>query len=681
MDFFEHQEVARRSTRRLVVLFAIAVIAIVIAVNVAASALYLGFLMPAGTARAAAALPSGFYFVNTLLVLGLIGSGTLYKMNSLSAGGAAVANLVDAREVDMTTRDLLDRRLINVVEEMAIASGVAVPRVYVMDNETAINAFAAGHSINDAVIAVTRGTLTRLSRDELQGVIAHEFSHVLNGDMRLNLRLIGVLHGLLIVALAGRLLLELSGRGRGGSSSSGRSGNALAVLFFAGVALWILGYIGVFFGRLIKAAVSRQREFLADASAVQFTRNPDGIGGALRKIGGLTEATGLGTRIDHPQAEALSHLFLGAARPSFVRGLFATHPPLEERVQRIYGRKHAFLPAPENALALSMGGLDPAPEMERPRSPIEFVPAGDGRRAEGAAAPSTVSGLSPLTGLVAAAAAGAAAPGEVVASVGTVAPPAQRNFALDPSQRATVEILRRAATDAMHAQLIAYALLVGEDRELRAQQCQLIADAYGGEASQITDRYHHLMHQLPPGVRQPLLDVAMPALRKLPDQVRQRVLKLAHLLIAADGRVSVSEFLLFTILKRRLGPDAGKAVPVRYRTVGERAADAALVLSLVAAVRLPQRSGHAFNAGALLLPGANVQLVGIDAIKLDDVSAALDHLNQLAPLAKPQLIKAATATAFVDSETNWLAASTLRMICAALDAPLPPQVTAVEVVG
>ncbi|MGZ9075741.1 MAG: M48 family metalloprotease, partial [Burkholderiaceae bacterium] len=542
-----------------------------------------------------------------------------------------------------------------------------------------INAFAAGHSINDAVIAVTRGTLTRLSRDELQGVIAHEFSHVLNGDMRLNLRLIGVLHGLLIVALAGRLLLELSGRSRG--SSSGRSGNALAVLFFAGIALWILGYIGVFFGRLIKAAVSRQREFLADASAVQFTRNPDGIGGALRKIGGLTEATGLGTRIDHPQAEALSHLFLGAARPSFVRGLFATHPSLEERVQRIYGRKHAFLPAPENALALSMGGLDPVPEIERPRSPIEFVPAGDGLRGANAATASTVSGLSPLTGLVAAAAFGAAAPGEVAASVGTVAPPAQRDFALDPSQRATVDTLRRAATDAMHAQLIAYALLVGKDHELRAQQCQLIADAYGGEASQIADRYHKLMHQLPPGARQPLLDVAMPALRKLPDQARQRVLKLAHLLIAADGRVSVSEFLLFTILKRRLGPDAGKAVPVRYRTVNERAQDAGLVLSLVAAVRLPLRPEHAFNAGALLLPGVNEQLVGIDAIKLDDVSAALDRLNQLAPLAKPQLIKAVTAAAFVDSETNWLAASTLRMVCAALDAPLPPQVTAVEIVG
>ena len=636
-------------------LFAIAVVVIVIAVNVAATALYLGFLMPTGFARTTAALPTGFYFVNSIIVLGLIGGGTSYKMSSLRAGGSAVANLVDAREVDTTTSDLLDRRLLNVVEEMAIASGVAVPRVYVMDNETAINAFAAGHSINDAVIAVTRGTLTRLSRDELQGVIAHEFSHVLNGDMRLNLRLIGVLHGLLIVALAGRLLLELGGRSRGSSSS--RGGNAVAVLFFAGIALWILGYIGVFFGRLIKAAVSRQREFLADASAVQFTRNPDGIGGALRKIGGLGEATGLGTRIDHPQAETLSHLFLGAARPSFVSGLFATHPSVEDRVQRIYGRKQAFLPAPENAVALAMSGSEPVPGPDRSRSP------------------------SPVAGLVAAAAAGALAPGDIASAVGTVAPPVQHDFTIEDAQRTSADALRHAASDALHAQLIAFALLIEKDSALRTQQGQLIADAYGAEAAQISNRYHGLIQTLPPGARQPLLDVAMPALRKLPEQARQRVLKTSHLLIAADGRVSVREFLLFTILQRRLGPDAGRAVPVRYREVRERAHDAALVLSLVAAVRLPGRGEHAFNAGALLLPGSELRFTAADAIKLDEVSAALDHLNQLAPLAKPQLIKAATATAFVDSETNWRAASTLRMICAALDAPLPPQVAAAESVS
>ena len=274
MNFFEHQEAARRLSRRLVVLFALAVVAIVIAVNVIATVAYLGLFPPP--------LPRGFYLTNTLVTLLMIGAGTWWETARLASGGEAVAQMIGARRVDPSTRDLLERRLINVVEEMALASGTPVPRLYVMENEQSINAFAAGHSLHDAVIAVTRGTLARLTRDELQGVIGHEFSHILNGDMRLNIRLIGVLFGLLMLSMFGRFMLEI---GRGSRDSRG----ALAVLVVAGVALWILGYVGVFFGRLIKAAVSRQREYLADASSVQFTRNPDGIGGALRKIGGLTQ--------------------------------------------------------------------------------------------------------------------------------------------------------------------------------------------------------------------------------------------------------------------------------------------------------------------------------------------------------------------------------------------------------
>ena len=563
MNFFEHQEAARRNSRRLVVLFALAVVAIVIAVNVAATVLFHTFSAPVGLRWHSGVLPNGFYFTNTVVVLGLIFGGTLLEMNRLKAGGVAVAQMVGAREVDTSTRDLLDRRLVNIVEEMAIASGVPMPRVFVMDAETSINAFAAGHSIDDAIVAVTRGTLTRLSRDELQGVIAHEFSHILNGDMRLNLRLIGVLYGLLIVALAGRFLLELGGRSRSGGDRS--SGSAIAVLVAAGLALWVLGYIGVFFGRLIKAGVSRQREFLADASAVQFTRNPDGIGGALRKIAGLSEQSGLGSRIDHPQAESLSHLFLGAARPSFVRGIFATHPPMDERLRRIYGRAVGAMPAPENAVALALGGLEPTPEPTR-RSPIQFVPS-----ASLAAAAQSAEALpertSPVAGLMAA---GAAAAANVAAEIGTVRPPRNRDFALDEAQRALVESLRRAASDGMGAQLLALALLVDKDQELRGQQRALIAEVFGAEAAVLADGYHEQIQRLPPGARQPLVDVAMPALRKLPSEERSSLLRTAHLLIAADGRVTVPEFLLFTILKRRLGPDAGRAVPVRFAELSPR---------------------------------------------------------------------------------------------------------------
>jgi Zn-dependent protease with chaperone function len=660
VDFFEHQEVARRSSQRLVVLFVLAVACVVLAVNVVGAAVYLTAFLPVGRPWSVTSLPNGFFLTNTLVVVGLIAGGTALEMSALSSGGDAVARMIGARPVDPSTRDLLDRRLLNVVEEMAIASGVPVPRVYVMDEQATINAFAAGHSLGDAVIAVTRGTLTRLNRDELQGVIAHEFSHVLNGDMRLNMRLIGVLFGLTMVAMAGRFLLEVAGRGRGND----RGG--IAVVALAGVTLWVLGYIGVFFGRLIKAAVSRQREFLADASAVQFTRNPDGIGGALRKIGGLGKSEGLGTRIDHPQAEALSHLFLGAARPAFVAGLFATHPPIEERVRRIYGRVVPFLPAPEDRVAIALAGERAEPML--PPLPFASTPA------EGAAS-SFPDAMSPVAGLVGASAAAAA---DLPASVGHVAPPASADFALDANQRTILASLRAASADATRSPLLALALLVDPDADLRAQQRQVIAEAYGADALPLIDDYHARIHQLPPGTRQPLADVAMPALRKLPPEARQRLLRVAHTLIVADGRVSVQEFLLFTILKRRLGPDAGRAVPVSHRALREVPREAGLVLSLTAAVRLPARAEHAFNAGALLLPNVDVAFTRPEAIRLDDVSEALDRLNRLAPLAKPQLIKAVTATAFVDDSTNWAAASTLRMVCTALDAPLPPRLLAVE---
>ncbi len=316
-------------------LFILAVISIVLAVN--AAAVLVWTLSMAGLP-----LPQYFFTTNTLVVLGLVLGGTLLETWRLRAGGDEVARMVGARLLWRNSDQLQEKRLLNIVEEMSIASGVTMPRVYVMDQENGINAFAAGYQPNEAVIAVSKGALERLNRDELQGVVAHEFSHILNGDMRLNIRLIGVVYGLLLVALFGEKMMSSLRYARSSRDDKG----GVFFLFLAGLALWIIGYIGVFFGRLIKASVSRQREFLADASAVQFTRNCEGIGGALRKIAGLSQQQGLGSRIDHPNAEALSHLFLGAARPSLVSGLFSTHPPLQERIQRLYGRLMPALEAP-----------------------------------------------------------------------------------------------------------------------------------------------------------------------------------------------------------------------------------------------------------------------------------------------------------------------------------------------
>ena len=660
MNFFRHQEQARRTSTRLVWLFAASVIAIVIAVNLVVGMLYLASVQSAGPGVAqitagglmldGRSVPAALIVMVTLIVLLLIGGGTAYQTIALRAGGEAVAKMVGGRAVDPSTRDLLERRLLNVVEEMALASGVSMPRVYVLDEQPAINAFAAGHSPNEAVVAVTRGTLTRLSRDELQGVIGHEFSHILNGDMRLNLRLVGVLHGLLVLALAGRVLMELGGRTRG----SRDSGAAIAAMFGLGLALWLLGYLGVFCGRMIKASVSRQREYLADASAVQFTRNPDGIGGALRKIGGSVEPVGAenaeagaGSAVHHAQAETLSHMFMAPARRSFAAGLLATHPPLGERIKRIFGRPLPWLPAPELPLALALAGSDGA-QVAR-----EAVPA-----------------ASPLAGFVQS----APTPEHLISQVGQVAPLVVRAAAAEPV--AARSALDDAVADSMRAQWVIFALLIEKEADVRAQQRQLITETFGAGAATVLDELHAQVQRLAPGLRLPLAESAVPTLRRLGLAERERVLRLAHALIVADGRVTLMEFLLFTVLKRRIGADAGRAVPVKFARIEPLAADVGLVLSLIAAVRLPERSEHAYNAGILLLPGIDAPRTDAARISLDAVGAALGRLNQLAPLAKPAFIKACAAVALVDGATNWKAASCLRTICAAIDAPLPPSVAA-----
>ena len=319
MNFFEQQDAARRQTTRLVVLFLLAVVAIVVAVNIVSALAFVGISADTATGGARVNAPASFYAIVTLATLALIAGGSLVQILSLARGGASLARMMGARPISAQSSDPAERRLLNVVEEMAIASGIAVPQVFVMDNEPAINAFAAGYSPSQATVVVTRGTLERLNRDELQGVIGHEFSHILNGDMRLNLRLMGVLGGILLLAIARTHARQCLVAPR-------QQGRAVVLLGFGLIAI---GYIGVFFGRLIKASVSRQREFLADASSVQFTRNPDGIAGALKKIGGAERLASATTR-----ARNQPHVLRRGGR-LFLNSLMATHPPLPVRIRAI----------------------------------------------------------------------------------------------------------------------------------------------------------------------------------------------------------------------------------------------------------------------------------------------------------------------------------------------------------
>lgn len=649
-NFFEQQDHARRESRKLLILFGLAVTAIVVVVNITLAVAWQYAMRGHGPVR----YPQGFFVITTLGVLLFIGLGTLYQIFQLRDGGDAVAEMAGGRLVSPDSTDLHERRLLNVVEEMALASGIACPNVYILDEEDGINAFAAGFQQNQAVVAVTRGTLERLNRDELQGVVGHEFSHILNGDMRMNIQLIGVLFGIQMLALFGRELFEWGARFSGGSRSKDDKGPSLGmIMLVVGIVLFVVGYVGIFFGRLIQSAISRQREFLADASAVQFTRNPQGIGGALQKIGGLSVETGCGSAIQSSKAEQLSHMFLGAARPSFLSGMFATHPPLEERLRRVYGKDVQFVQAD--------------------------VLDDDEFGNEGNTQSSLSSQFSSFSGGSASQQAFTAAQSGVHGDEGFghhAGNPAQAadNSHLLQSGLAMPDDARVLAREPQSATLLVCAMVCDQSQTAQAQQQQQqilragLADAAALQAALRAAAGITALQRLP------LLDLAMPALKRLPENTRQQLLSVVAALIQADGRVSETEFVLQAILEQRLNPQAARAVKVRYADLVPLRKEVALVLSLV-----PQ--GDAATRQQMFMQGAaslrNLQLQATDWTNPDQldyqaVRAALAQLNQLAPLAKPMLIRGMLQIA--QAQNSLSSARThelLRSVCAAIDMPVP----------
>jgi Zn-dependent protease with chaperone function len=626
-----------------VILFVLAVVAIVVAVNVAMSLIVIW--MQGQPLTGHHHYPRGFFVANTLITLGLIGGGTLIEMFNLRDGGDAVARMAGGRPVSPDTRDAQEKRLLNVVEEMALASGIACPKVYVLDQEESINAFAAGYHANEAVVAVTRGTLNRLTRDELQGVVAHEFSHILNGDMRLNVRLIGVLFGIQMVAGFGQQLMSFGS----GNQSSDRNNKNQSALWLVGGALFLIGYIGIFFGRLIKSAVSRQREFLADASAVQFTRNPDGIGYALRKIGGLSRKGGDASRIQHANAEQLSHLFLSAARPRLLAGLFATHPPIRERLRRIYGRDIGMLDGPDMVVeeAVESAALDNGlPD-------IPYVAAGfaGGSTHMQAAAEAIVA--------------------TAAAAYGNKNSPLQQ-IRLAPE-------IDMAMHEPNGTSAIVYALLLEA-----GQQIQLEAlHTNSPKQAALAERLAKIIEQLPKNARLPLLDLSMPALRQLSTTDRATLLLNVDRLIVADQRITLYEFVFQTVLTRRLDARAGRAIPIKFSSLIELKLECIDLFSLAAHVAAPlvkQPAAMLFMraAGACPQLGLTEQhLVDAKALGFSKVKAALDRANQLAPLAKPALIKSLAAIVNANEPMPLEMADLLRAICSAIEAPMPASVASI----
>lgn len=630
-SFFEQQEIARKKTGRLVLLFLLAVAATVASVYFAA---FFAFVMLEHRGEAGKPPPSLFQpdllVITTLGVLIVVTLGSLYKILSLRDGGRTVAEAMGARLLSPGAADPAERRLLNVVEEMALASGMPVPSVYVMDQERGINAFAAGFSSSDAVVGVTRGCIEKLSRDELQGVIAHEFSHIFNGDMRLNLKLMGVLHGILLIGLIGQVVLRSTFYGASVRRDR-KGGGAVPILVF-GVALAVIGFVGIFFGNLIKAAVSRQREFLADASAVQYTRNPGGIAGALKKIGGLAT----GSRLAQPNAGEVSHMLFGEER-SRLTSLLATHPPIAERVRRI-------------------------------------DPSFDGRFAQVAEGFSSEGGEQGVAAMGFASGAGAGPAPAAMAQAGQ--PSAQHLAHAHALVAGMPPRLRQAAQEPYGARAVVYGLLLDRNPAVRSiQLAALQRHADPGVLHELSSLTPELS-ALEPTSRLPLVDLALPALRGLTRAQYEAFVANLATLTAADGRMDLFEWVLKRVLIRHLAPNFGDASrsAVRYHSLSALGEPCSVLLSTLARLghQTEDQVAGAFSAGAARLGGVSVTLLGEDRSGLRELERALDQLDQASFPLKQAVLEACTGVVTYDRQVTAVEADLYRAIADALGCPVPP---------
>ncbi len=638
MNFFEHQARARVQSRRLLVLFALAVAGIVAAISMVV-AVVLDLNAGDEVRRSGESLfvrQGGGIGAGAIATLAVIGLATLYKIGKLRSGGAAVARQLGATAIPSDTADPAYRRLRNVVEEIAIASGVPVPEVYVLEQEAGINAFAAGYSPADAVVAVTRGALERLNRDELQGVIAHEFSHVLNGDMRLNIQLMGVLFGILVIGIVGREFLFNTRGGRG----KGSGGIVLVAL-----AVMAIGYIGLFFGRLIKAGVSRQREFLADASAVQFTRQPGGIAGALKKIGAIAE----GSKLERADAEEVSHMLFGDGVG--YSALFATHPPLVERIRKLEPR------------------FDPRELVELGRKLSVAAPA---------AAAAIEDEEAPVAGLAPARTRGEVAvdPDAVSAQV---ANPAADDYAAAHRIAETVpERLRTLAHMQATAPGVVLALSLDADPAIRAVQLDAVAALDPDTRAKIEDIAQALAG-VQPMHRLPLAAMAFPALRRRPRPWLERFVAALEAVIHADGRIQFSEYCLARLVTVQVmdALDPSRVRPVGRRRLVDCRADVAALFAVLARYGQPDATS-----------AQRAYVAGVNGLGLSDMPAyapaedwgavldrALPLLDGLDPTGKELLIEGLVRTMSHDGRIAVVEAELLRTVCAALHCPLPPMLS------
>ena len=645
MNFFEQQDLAYRNTKRLIVLLCLAVISLIaVTTFFCASVLYYMelnthyYLSNAGlwhgiTQSLSWKMLGGI----SIIVCTVIFLGSLYKLFQLSRGGRAVAEALGGRQLTLHNANFDEKKILNVVEEMSIASGTPVPPVYLIEDE-AINAFAAGHTPQDAVIGVTRGCIRVLNRDELQGVIAHEFSHIFHGDMKMNMRLVALLNGILLIGLVGEFMLRSSSQRAAFRSSKDKSPAAMMGI---GLGLMVIGYAGTFFGSLIKAAVSRQREFLADASAVKYTRNPDGIGGALKKLGGYVG----GSQMNVANASEYSHMFFGEGTSSLLSAM-ATHPPLAERIKRIDPRwdgqftridvydetKNTYIK--EERLSETEGDHSPL-EFSTPKTAMAFVASVD----------------------------------QVLQTIGQ---PNESHLAYaHQTLNAISDPLHEAAHNPWEAQALVLGLLSDKNLEKQNVQWQAITRLFSDTQIASMKPLALQASLLEPRLRLPLLELSLPALKNLSVQQYEIFRSAMSHFMHADEHIDLMEWSLFKIITHNLEP---KRTTHRLIDIAQLKNEACTLLSVIANAGSSNKANAqaAFNSSKTILNLNDAKLAEESEYNMMDLDLAINRLNNVKPLQKPKLLKAISHCVLADQEITVAEAELFRAIADALDCPVPP---------
>lgn len=639
MDFFSQQDKARKNTGWLVTLFILAVLSLVVLTNLLIG-LLVWFMTQDDTMQTGLSvigqtdrntIRSLFswhtFALISLGVGGAVGCAILYKWLQLSSGGKAVAESLGGVRIYPNTEDPDERQVLNVVEEMALAAGMPVPPVYLLEHELGINAFAAGNSPADAVIGVTKGSIQQFKRDELQGVIAHEFSHILNGDMRLNLRLIALLHGIVFIGYVGEMLM------RSGSGSR-RSDGRVAML---GLALFVIGWLGAFFGNLIKAAVSRQREYLADASAVQFTRNPEGISNALKLIG----AHSYGTEIVSNQRSEVSHLFFGQAICK-MSNMLATHPPLADRILRLEPDWDGnYLYRSDTSRQKKQ-----AAEQEQLQKREAFQ----------------------KTVLTGAAVAAGIDPEKLFAE----------NTSLDDVRGeidSIPEAIRQQAQDPLGAIALCYSLLLHVENDLQAQQLEHVdASGFPGLKALIIELHPELL-RLSKTTRLPLLELLLPALKCMSQEQYQVFKKTLLLLIRSDRKTELFEWCLYQVVRHYMAAEyePERSRKPRFKDAAAISNELRLILSVLAYYGSADEKDRerAFNLGAAAAGLYTLELLPEEACDLDDFYKAVNKLADLYPLPKARILNGFKKCISQDQQITVAEREIIASIAAVMDCPIP----------